>query len=117
MLFALIFLPNFSIIIKTQSIPQNRRMENLHQVMENPVRMNHTTFPVIIAAAIAFVCSLTGVPLLLVKSVTDLCDGGEKTYDEFRRNLSAASHALRDANLSIVRYLSRSKLICRTSRS
>ena len=58
------------------------------------------------AAAIAFVCSLTGMPLLLVKSVTDLCDGGEKTYEEFRRNLSAASHALRDANRRIVRYLS-----------
>ena len=90
---------------------------DLQPVDEEIIRQHGGQLKDMEAASIAFVCSLTGVPLLLVKSVTDLCDGGEKTYDEFRRNLSAASHALRDANLSIVRYLSRSKLICRTSRS
>ena len=57
------------------------------------------------AAAIAFTCSLTHTPLLLVKSVTDLCDGGEKTFEEFSKNLSAASQALRVANKRIIYYL------------
>lgn len=54
------------------------------------------------AAAIAFTCSLTQTPILIVKSVTDLCDGGEKTFEEFSKNLAAASQALRDANKRII---------------
>lgn len=59
------------------------------------------------AAAVAFVCSLYNVPCMLVKSVTDLCDGGEKTFDEFIKNLNRASEALRDANIRIIDYLSK----------
>lgn len=54
------------------------------------------------AAAVAFVCSLLNVPCLLVKSVTDLVDGTEKTYEEFRKNLGMASEALAKTNYRII---------------
>lgn len=54
------------------------------------------------AAAVAFVCSLYGVPCVLVKSVTDLCDGGEKTFEEFSRNLAHASEQLKEVNRRLV---------------
>ncbi|MCM1514929.1 MAG: hypothetical protein NC080_00670 [Paraprevotella sp.] len=56
-------------------------------------------------AAIAFVCSLTGVPVMFVKSVTDLCDGGAETYEEFSRNLAAACQTLNEANIRVIDYL------------
>lgn len=59
------------------------------------------------AAAVAFVCSLMNMPCMLVKSVTDLVDGGEKTYDEFIKNLGKASEALREANIKIIDYLTK----------
>lgn len=58
-------------------------------------------------AAVAFVCSLMNVPCMLVKSVTDLIDGGENTFEEFSRNLSLASEELSKANVKIVEYLTR----------
>lgn len=57
------------------------------------------------AAAVAFVCSLFSMPCLLVKSVTDLLDGGVDTLEEFRANLSYASSELAKANVRVVRYL------------
>ncbi len=56
-------------------------------------------------AAIAFVCSLFSTPILFVKSVTDLCDSGAETFEEFSKNLAAASLALRDANKRVIEYL------------
>lgn len=56
-------------------------------------------------AAVAFVCSLFDTPILFVKSVTDLCDNGAETFEEFSRNLSAASEALRNANQKIISHL------------
>lgn len=56
-------------------------------------------------AAVAFVCSLFNVPVLFVKSVTDLCDNGAETYEEFSHNLAAASEALRHANSQIIEHL------------
>lgn len=56
-------------------------------------------------AAVAFVCSLFKVPILFVKSVTDLCDSGAETFEEFSRNLAAASEALRQANQQIIKHL------------
>ena len=56
-------------------------------------------------AAIGFVCSLLQVPVLYVKSVTDLCDSGAATYEEFSRNLHAASEALNKANQRVIKYL------------
>lgn len=56
-------------------------------------------------AAVAFVCSLTGVPVMFVKSVTDLCDGGAETYEEFSRNLAAACQTLKETNIRVIDYL------------
>lgn len=56
-------------------------------------------------AAVAFVCSLLNTPILFVKSVTDLCDNGAETFEEFSKNLSAASESLRDANKRIICHL------------
>lgn len=56
-------------------------------------------------AAVAFVCSLFKVPILFVKSVTDLCDNGAETFEEFSKNLAAASQALNVANQEVIKYL------------
>lgn len=56
-------------------------------------------------AAVAFVCSILNVPVLFVKSVTDLCDSGAETFEEFSRNLSAACESLRKANIKVIEYL------------
>lgn len=58
-------------------------------------------------AAVGFVCSLYQVPILYVKSVTDLCDSGTETFEEFSRNLGRASQALRDANERVIEFLTR----------
>lgn len=60
-------------------------------------------------AAVAFVCSLMNVPVLLVKSVTDLCDSGAETFEEFSRNLALASQALKETNIRIIDYLTHGK--------
>lgn len=56
-------------------------------------------------AAVGFVCSLTKTPILYVKSVTDLCDGGAETFEEFSRNLGRACEALKKANEQVIDYL------------
>lgn len=56
-------------------------------------------------AAVAFVCSLYQVPVLFVKSVTDLCDHSADTFETFSQNLHAASQALRNANKRIIEHL------------
>ena len=53
-------------------------------------------------AAIGFVCSLFGTPVMYVKSVTDLCDSGAETFEEFSRNLHHACEALKNANERII---------------
>ena len=56
-------------------------------------------------AAVAFVCSLLNTPILFVKSVTDLCDSGAETFEEFSKNLALASQALKKANTRVIDYL------------
>jgi nucleoside phosphorylase len=56
-------------------------------------------------AAVGFVCSLFDIPIVYVKSVTDLCDSGAETFEEFSRNLSKACEALRAANEKVIEYL------------
>ena len=56
-------------------------------------------------AAVAFVCSLYKVPILFVKSVTDLCDSGAETFEEFSKNLAAACESLKQVNEKVVRSL------------
>ena len=61
-----------------------------------------------VGAAVAFVCSLFSKPILFVKSVTDLCDSGAETYEEFSRNLGRACETLKAANERIIDYLTKS---------
>lgn len=56
-------------------------------------------------AAVAFVCSLYNVPILLVKSVTDLCDVTTTNYEQFQANLKLAVDALWDVNKKILAQL------------
>jgi nucleoside phosphorylase len=56
-------------------------------------------------AAVAFVCSLTGVPVMLVKSVTDLCDDSAPTLEAFLKNLHLASKRLAEVNRKAVELL------------
>lgn len=56
-------------------------------------------------AAVAFVCSLMNVPVMFVKSVTDLCDGGAETFEEFSQNLDMACKALKETNIQVIDYL------------
>lgn len=69
------------------------------------IEENHGELKDMEGAAIAFVCSLYCIPILLVKSVTDLCDSGAETYEEFKKNLSLASHNIADAVARIIAYL------------
>lgn len=48
------------------------------------------------AAAIAWVCELFGTPLLCIKSITDIVDGGRPSQDEFLENLHTAAAALQE---------------------
>ena len=59
------------------------------------------------AAAIAFVAQIYKTPLLCIKSVTDLVDGGRATETEFRENLAQASEKLREAVLAVTNYLTK----------
>ncbi len=56
------------------------------------------------AGAIAYVAQLYNIPLLCVKSVTDLCDGGRATEEEFHENLSMASLKLKEACQKVIEY-------------
>lgn len=69
------------------------------------IQENHGELKDMEGAAVAFVCSLYQIPILFVKSVTDLCDNGAETYEEFSKNLAAASASLRHANERIIDYL------------
>ena len=60
------------------------------------------------SAAIAWVCWLRGVDLLLVKSITDLVDGHHPVEREFVANLALASERLADALELVVRRLTAS---------
>lgn len=56
-------------------------------------------------AAVAFVCSLLNVPILLIKSVTDLCDDTAPTLESFLNNLEKASENLSEANANLLELL------------
>lgn len=69
---------------------------------EKIIHENHGELKDMEGAAVAFVCSLLHTPILFVKSVTDLCDSGAETYEEFSKNLALASENLRKANVRII---------------
>lgn len=53
-------------------------------------------------AAVAFVCSLYKVPVMLVKAVTNLRDAEEEDIDSFHENLKRASLSLRETLVKII---------------
>ena len=69
------------------------------------IEENHGELKDMEGAAVAFVCSLFQTPILLLKSVTDLCDSGAETFEVFKKNLAQASQAIADANERVVKYL------------
>lgn len=69
---------------------------------EQIIRENHGELKDMEGAAVAFVCSLFKIPVLFVKSVTDLCDSGAATFEEFSKNLAMASEELRKANVRVI---------------
>lgn len=72
---------------------------------EQIIRENHGELKDMEGAAVAFVCSLYQVPILFVKSVTDLCDNAADTFETFSKNLAMASEQLRKANVRIIEAL------------
>lgn len=66
------------------------------------IQENHGELKDMEGAAIAFVCSLFHTPILFVKSVTDLCDSGAETFEEFSKNLALACQKLREANIRVI---------------
>lgn len=69
------------------------------------IQANHGELKDMEGAAVAFVCSLFKTPILFVKSVTDLCDSGAETFEEFKKNLAMACEQLRLANIKVIDYL------------
>ena len=69
---------------------------------EEIIRQNHGELKDMEGAAVAFVCSLLNVPVLFVKSVTDLCDNAADTFETFSKNLAMASEELRKANIRVI---------------
>lgn len=66
------------------------------------IQENHGELKDMEGAAVAFVCSLFKTPILFVKSVTDLCDSGAETFEEFSKNLAMACENLRLANIKVI---------------
>lgn len=56
-------------------------------------------------AAVAFVCSLYKVPVMLVKAVTNLRDAEEDDIDSFQENLKRASRSLRETLVDVINTL------------
>jgi 5'-methylthioadenosine nucleosidase len=57
------------------------------------------------AAAIAYVCRLWGTPMVAVKAVTDIVDGGRPTNEQFLENLHTSSEALQQGVSRILAYM------------
>lgn len=56
-------------------------------------------------AAVAFVCDLFHVPVLLVKAITNLRDAEQEDMDAFKDNLALASRRLMETNKRVISYL------------
>ncbi|MFA8300246.1 MAG: hypothetical protein ACEPOV_08805 [Hyphomicrobiales bacterium] len=48
------------------------------------------------AAAIAMICQFYNMPLIILKSITDIVDGPHPIHEEFMENLELASHNLKE---------------------
>ena len=56
------------------------------------------------AASIAWMAELLGVPMLAVKSITDLVDHPTATAEQFAANFTRASQRLRDTLIHVLEF-------------
>ena len=63
------------------------------------------------AAAVAWAAGLSGTPLLSLKVVTDLVDGGVLTQDEFLANLGTAAAILQEKLLVVIGFVAGRSLV------
>jgi nucleoside phosphorylase len=56
------------------------------------------------AASIAWVAELLGVPMLAIKSITDLVDHSTATAEQFQANFARASQRLRDTLINVLEF-------------
>jgi 5'-methylthioadenosine nucleosidase len=61
-------------------------------------------------SGIAYTARLHAVPVIGLKAVTDIVDGGKPTADEFFQNLHTAAKAIEDATVAVLDYLGGKKL-------
>eukprot|EP00192_Tetraselmis_astigmatica_P019023 CAMPEP_0117662892 /NCGR_PEP_ID=MMETSP0804-20121206/8293_1 /TAXON_ID=1074897 /ORGANISM="Tetraselmis astigmatica, Strain CCMP880" /LENGTH=250 /DNA_ID=CAMNT_0005469817 /DNA_START=62 /DNA_END=814 /DNA_ORIENTATION=+ len=57
------------------------------------------------AAAVSWVCSLSGTPCFALKALTDIVDGDRPSHDEFLENLATAASHLKDAVVGAVEFM------------
>ena len=62
------------------------------------------------AAGVAWVANTMKVPLLALKSVTDIVDGGRPSQEEFMENLHSASVALQKTVVGVLEHVSGKRL-------
>jgi len=61
------------------------------------------------AAAIAWVCKMSGLPYMGVKVITDIVDGGIPSGEEFLENLASAAKSLQSALPKVLDYVCENK--------
>lgn len=76
--------------------------EDKQQILDNQAILKEME-----AAAIAYVAGLHGIPMLALKSVTDLLDHPVSTQEQFIENLHTASHALTEQVVRLLQYYSK----------
>ncbi|KAJ7537117.1 hypothetical protein O6H91_12G098100 [Diphasiastrum complanatum] len=72
---------------------------------EEVIKSNDATIKDMEGAAVAYVANLFSVPAILIKSVTDIIDGGRPTTEEFLENLSMAADALLKTGICVLKFL------------
>ena len=75
---------------------------------EQMIKANNGDVKEMEAAAIAWVADLYGIPLVVLKSITDLVDTHTPTQDEFVANLTFASERLQEKLSAVVHYFAES---------
>lgn len=56
-------------------------------------------------AAIAYVADILSVPIIFIKAVTDIVDGGKPTAEEFLNNLAAVTATLQQKVTQVVEFI------------
>ncbi|KAJ7532301.1 hypothetical protein O6H91_14G081900 [Diphasiastrum complanatum] len=72
---------------------------------EELIKSNDATIKDMEGAAVAYVAHLFSVPVILLKAVTDIIDGGRPTSEEFLENLSVAGNALLKIGIQVLDFV------------